>query len=106
MLALGPKYVESIPVLRTLAFLPFVITLSNVFGTQTMLTFGMNKLFSRIVISAAIVNVVLIVPLVYLMKAEGAAIAALVSEVLVTALMAAALKKHGLILLRKKGGPK
>ena len=51
---LGSGYEQSILLLRVMAFLPFLIALSNVFGIQTMLTFGMQRDFSRIIMMAAI----------------------------------------------------
>lgn len=97
-LILGSQYGPSISVLAWLAFLPFIIALSNVFGIQTMLTFGMNQLFSRILIASAGLNLLLIVPLAWRFGADGAAISMLCTEIFVTTSMAWMLHRRGINL--------
>lgn len=62
---LGAGYEQSVLLLRILAFLPFIISLSNIFGIQTMLVFGMKKQFNRVLMSAAILNTVIVLPMIY-----------------------------------------
>jgi len=97
-LVLGGEYGPSVSVLAWLAFLPFIIALSNVFGIQTMLTFGMNRLFSRILIASAGLNVLLIVPLAWRFGADGAAMSMLCTEIFVTSSMAWMLHRRGINL--------
>lgn len=99
---LGAKYVDSVSVLRWMAFLPFVVGLSNIFGMQTMLTFGMNKLFSKIIITAGLGNLLIIIPLAHTMGAQGAAISVLLIEVLITLSMGITLQRQGFDLFRFK----
>lgn len=84
---LGYQFQESISVLKVLAFLPFIITLSNIFGVQTMLTFNMKELLPRILISAGIINVVLALVLVPCLRHVGTAISVLIAESYVTVAM-------------------
>ncbi|MCG8432362.1 MAG: flippase [Candidatus Omnitrophica bacterium] len=93
--ALGARYVESAGVLRILAFLPFITALSNVFGIQTMLVFNMKSAFSRILISAGVVNVVLAFMLAPRLEHTGIAVSVIVTESFVTAAMAVFLIRHG-----------
>lgn len=65
---LGTGYKRSILLLRILAFLPFIISLSNVFGIQTMLVFGMKKQFNKVLLSAAVVNTVIVLPMIYFIR--------------------------------------
>lgn len=84
---LGNQFHESIIVLRILAFLPFIIGLSNVFGIQTMLTFNMKEAFSRILISGGIINILLALLLVPFFKHIGTAVSVLITEIFVTTYM-------------------
>lgn len=84
---LGAQYQDSIVVLKILAFLPFVIALSNVFGIQTMLTFNLKGAFSRILVLAGILNILLALILVPIYQHVGTSISALVTEMFVTVAM-------------------
>lgn len=94
-IVMGPGYEESITVLRIIGFLPLAIGLSNVFGIQTMLTLGMKREFSRIVLFSGLLNIILLVPLAWAYGATGAAVAVLITEITVTCTM-------GLVLLKRK----
>lgn len=90
----------SIPVLRWLAALPFLVAISNVLGVQTMITFGLDKQFSRVLISAGVVNVVLGLLLVHLFAAQGAAASVLCTECFVTVSMIVVLDRHDIRIFR------
>lgn len=93
----GRKFDGSIAPLRWMAFLPVLLGLSNVFGVQTMLTFGLNKQFNRIVSSSVALNLLLTVPFAKLWGAEGAAAALLITEFFVTVTMALVVRSSGLL---------
>ena len=95
-LILGLQYQQSIIVLRILAFLPFVIGLSNIFGIQTMLTFNLKQAFSKILISAGLLNIVLALILAPLYQHIGISITVLTTEIFVTLSMFFYLKKKGI----------
>jgi O-antigen/teichoic acid export membrane protein len=88
------EFAPAATALRWLAFLPLVIGLSNVFGVQIMLPNGMNRLFNKILGTAALFSLLIIVPLIFWKNAEGAAIATFLTEILVTVMMAAFVYKH------------
>lgn len=92
-LLLGQQYQRSVLLLQIMAFLPFIIALSNMFGIQTMLNLGYKQAFSRILVAAAILGVGLSLILVPLYEGLGTAVTLLVVEVFVTALMWIYLKK-------------
>ncbi|MGD0190498.1 MAG: flippase [Rhizomicrobium sp.] len=94
-LALGARYLGAIPTLRLLAFLPFAIGLSNVFGIQTLLPLGMQRSFRNIVTGSGILNLALLVPLSVAWADKGAAAAMLITEIVVTLAMA-------LVLVRRR----
>lgn len=99
-LGLGPEYREAVILIRIMSLLPFIIALSNVSGVHTMLAFGFNKTFSRVVISAGLLNTALIFPLVILYQAEGAAAAIMISELFVVTAMFINLGRKGINLFR------
>lgn len=90
----GANAAGTVPVIRWIAFLPFLIAISNVLGIQTMLTFGLDRQFSRILLISGIVNVAVAIPLVHSLGAMGAGIAVFLTETLVTVTMAVVLWRH------------
>jgi PST family polysaccharide transporter len=97
---LGPEFAASVPVVQVLSFLPFIIGLSNIFGVQVMVNFGMKKTLTKILTAAGLVNVVLALALVLPLRHVGVSIAVLLTETLVTATMYFALHRRGLNVLR------
>jgi len=95
---MGNTYEESILMLRLLAFLPFIISLSQIFGIQTMLPYGMNKEFSRIIIASAIVNTALVFPLIFFAGGAGVCVSMLCTETFVTVTMGYVLHKKHILL--------
>lgn len=98
-LIMGDAYDASIRVLRIISFLPFIIGLSNIFGIQTMVAFGMQRLFSRILMASAAVNFLLVFPLVWAWQEIGMAITVVCVETFVTITMYIALWRHGVDLI-------
>lgn len=96
-LLFGERFQESVRLVEWMALLPFIIGLSNVFGTQAMLNFDMKQSFSRILIASGLINIALIAPLVIWFGAEGAAISVILTEIVVTVAMAFALARNGLL---------
>lgn len=93
---LGQSYASSIYMIRIMAFLPFIISLSNIFGIQTMIPFGWQNLFSKIVILSAILNTCLVFPLIYFFSGEGVALTMVITECFVTFATWYLLKKQGI----------
>jgi polysaccharide transporter, PST family len=81
---LGSQFTESIMVLRIIAFLPFIIGLSNVFAVQGIIAYGNVKIIPKITFVGAISNVILAILLVKLLQAIGVAISLVLAEILVT----------------------
>lgn len=97
LLVFGREALGSVNVLRWIALLPFVVAISNVFGVQTMVTFGMEKQFSRILIIAGAVNIVLCFLLVKGFGATGAAASVFTVEAGVTLAMGAFIWRLGVL---------
>jgi len=99
---LGSKYHESVIILRILAFLPFIIGLSNIFGIQTMLTLNYKKEFSNILIMASLMNIILALIMVPVLKHIGISISVVLSEFFVTFAMLSFLNKKGIKIIGGK----
>ena len=81
--------------LRWLAVIPFFVGISNVLGIQLMVPLGMKKIFSTILVSAALLNIALVSILVWSNGAVGAAIGSVVAELYVMIALGFALKRAG-----------
>jgi PST family polysaccharide transporter len=99
---LGPKYYDSVVVLKILAFLPFIIALSNILGIQTMLTLNYKKEFSSILILASIINIISALIMVPILKHIGISLSVLLSEIFVTISMIHFLNKKGIKIIGAK----
>lgn len=84
------------PVIQWIAMLPFIVAISNVLGVQTMVTFGLDKQFSWILLSSGVVNILFAIPLILFFGAQGAGVALLITELLVTILMIYVLRARGI----------
>ena len=100
---LGPGYDASIPVVRILSFLPFIIGLSNIFGIQIMVNFGMKKTLLKILMIAGLMNVCLALTLVFPFQHIGVSASVLLTETFVTVSMYVALHRRGLHILCRGG---
>jgi PST family polysaccharide transporter len=96
-LLFGAQFGPTVALVELMAALPFIIGLSNVFGTEVMVTFGMDQMVSRIVVLCGVANVVLVVLLVHAFGVNGAAMSMLVAEALVSASFGMALARAGLL---------
>jgi PST family polysaccharide transporter len=93
----GADYLPAIPILKCLALLPIILTFGHIYGGLTMLPFGMTQLFSRIVVTSMVVDLLLIYPLVLQLGGLGAAITTVLSEMCVSGLMIFIAKKYQLL---------
>jgi PST family polysaccharide transporter len=95
-LCFGNAATESAPIIRWIAFLPFLVAVSNVLGVQTMIPFGLDKQFSRILIVSGFINVSLAIPLIRIFAAQGAGASVLCTEIIVTTTMIFVLHRHNI----------
>uniref|UniRef100_A0A7C2P452 Flippase n=1 Tax=candidate division WOR-3 bacterium TaxID=2052148 RepID=A0A7C2P452_UNCW3 len=92
-LILGPKYLPSVPTLRILAFLPFIVSISQIFGILIMVPMGYKKEFMKILWSASIVSIILSLLLVPALKQNGTAISSVLTETFVSLSMLVFVRK-------------
>ena len=96
-IVLGSEFSSAGLVLKILAFLPFIIFLSNIVGIQIMLNLGYDKEFNRVILIAALINITLLFILVPTLAEIGTAISMLTTEVFVTTTMLIFISKRKLL---------
>ena len=97
----GPAYASSTTILRILSIIPFMVSLSNIFGIQTMLTFNYKKEFTKIVFTGGILDIVLGITLILLFQAQGIATSFAITETFITISMLIFLQRKGIKILGK-----
>ncbi len=80
----GSKFTDAAVCLRIMAFLPFIIGLSNVFGVQGMLNLKMDKQFLLLTFIGALISIVLNLILVPVYYENGTAVSWLITEIFIT----------------------
>ncbi|MBD8069404.1 flippase [Bacillus sp. PS06] len=101
-LVLGNDFEPSVIVVKILAFLPFIVGLSNVLGIQTMLTFNYKKAFSRIIIISGVINIIIAITIVPMYEHIGTAISVTIVESIITIMMFIYLQNKGIKILEVK----
>lgn len=91
----GAQFSAAADSLRILAFLPFVIGLNNIFGTQGVLNLKMDKVFLMVTTIGAIMSVTLNFLLIPILAENGTAVAWLATEVFITISFFITLRKKG-----------
>ncbi len=71
---------EVVLILRIIVVVPLFVFLNNLFGTQILLNIGKDKLFFRVLLITAIINVILVFPLTYWYSYIGTSIAMVIAE--------------------------
>ena len=85
-LLLGDKFAASGELLRIISALPILISLSNLFGIQIMLSLGYDKSFSLIISLSALLHILILFVLVPKYFAVGTSVAVVITEFFVTLL--------------------
>ena len=95
-LILGHEYQRSILILKIIAWLPFIIIISNVLGIQTMIPLKKQKIFSTILFAAAVINILISLFLVPAYFEIGTSISLLITEIFVSSAFYIFVKKNNI----------
>ena len=90
---LGEGYERTNTLLKIMSPLVLVIGLSNVFGIQYLLPIKQDKKYIIAIVAGCFVNLVLNIPLIFALESYGAAIASVISEVVVNFVMLIYIRK-------------
>lgn len=84
-LFLGGSFLRSVTVLKILSFIPFLIGLSSIYASLFMLGFGYTKKWSKIILTASFVDVMLVLLFVWIIPLGevGVSISWLFTEIFV-----------------------
>jgi polysaccharide transporter, PST family len=102
--ALGQDSRDGAAVIRILSLLPVLIGLSNIFGVQIMVNFGMKRTLTRILIGAGALNLIVALSLVLPLRHIGVSVASLATELVIAVVLFLALRKRGWNVLGTVGG--
>ncbi|MBI1910228.1 MAG: oligosaccharide flippase family protein [Deltaproteobacteria bacterium] len=94
-IALGKQFGPAVQVLQILALLPPLTALSDVMGIQWMIPLHLENVFNKIILSAGLLNLALVVILTPRFAHLGMAWAVVISELMVTSSLALYFKKRG-----------
>lgn len=101
MIIYGPQFKEAASSLKVLSFLPFIIGLNNIFGTQGLLNLKSDKAFLIVTTIGAVGSITLNFTLVPLLAEKGTAIAWIITEAFITIAFFIILHKKGFRLFKK-----
>ncbi len=79
-IAFGKTFEAAVPVLKILSFLPFIISLTDAIGLQTLLPAGKELLVGIAIVAGGVVNLAFAVVLAPRFMAEGMAVSVVLAE--------------------------
>lgn len=97
----GSGYASSIILLQIMSIIPLAVSLSTIFGIETMLTFNYKKAFTRIVMLGGLIDIGLGIILILLLKEVGIAISFTMTEIFITIAMFMFLQNKGIKIIGK-----
>lgn len=98
-LVFGKEAENSILIFKILTIIPLLATIDTLFGTLLMLVFKRNKEYSKIIMSAGILNLILCLLLIPSFEGIGAAFSVLIVELYITARIVGYTQNNGLKII-------
>lgn len=102
LILFGESYARSVLVLQVLSVIPFMVSLSTVFGIETMLTFNYKRAFTTIVMLGGILDIVLGSILIILLNEVGISLSFVITETFITVAMFLFLQRKGIKIIGNK----
>jgi polysaccharide transporter, PST family len=99
LLIFGQEARNSLLIFKIMAIVPFLVVIDTLFGTLLMLVFKRNKEYSKIILSAGLLNLILALVLIPSLEGIGAALSVLLVELFITIRILIYTQKNGLSLL-------
>jgi PST family polysaccharide transporter len=101
ILILGRSFIPSIAIVKILSPLIFIIPAAYIFANLGLLPFRLDKYFSRIYISAGVLNIFLLLWFIYTLNlgGVGAALTNLIIETVITLSVYAVLRLHNINII-------
>jgi PST family polysaccharide transporter len=97
----GPEYSSSIILLQIMSIIPLAVSLSTIFGIETMLTFNYKRAFTRIVMLGGLLDITLSIILIHFFNEVGTAISFAITEIFITIAMFLFLQNKGIKIIGK-----
>lgn len=95
----GNKFDHSVLPTRIMAFLPLLISVSNIFGVQVMINLNMDKLFLKVISTGSIIGIIGAIFMCQMWGFIGTAYNIMIVETIVTVTMYFVLKNKGIDLI-------
>jgi PST family polysaccharide transporter len=95
---LGEQFLSSAVLLRIISPLPFLISISNIYGIQIMLPMGLESIFNKIISLAAFIHLIILLILVPMFSAVGTSAAVVFTEFLISMIMLLYIRKRRILL--------
>jgi polysaccharide transporter, PST family len=100
----GKEFSNSIIIFQLLSIIPCLVAIDTIAGTLTMLVFERGKQYSRIILSAGFLNIMLAIILIPFFHHIGAAVSVLSVEFFITISMLVYVQKNDLKIFGAKNG--
>lgn len=102
LIIFGEEALNSVLIIRVLAFVPMLVSFDTVFGTLTLIAFNRAKLFTGIILSAGILNVIVSTILISIYQHTGAAISVLLVELFICVRLIVSVQTSDLKIFKRK----
>jgi PST family polysaccharide transporter len=98
----GPRFVQSIPILRVLCLVPILVLLGNIFTVQGLLSFGLTRDYLKVYLTSSIFGLLAMFALTLRWSAMGTACSLIFIETFVVGLTLYRLGQHDIRLFPRR----